>query len=344
MASATSLRVSTLPASQRIEKLIEAISKLPPESYAVARVCSEFVEGLKLDYTLNTTALALTKARRAIAKKLGGETHPAYALLLSGPAAARLGQVSVGLTALEVDVRKQNDRRRVNGYRRKQIAVTEDDALTMVKQARAMMNTNLVFDSTRHRSHGKRRWDIILCGLLLITGRRPFELTYLGGMETVSKKPRLVLFSGQAKTRDAATAQTAPYEIPVLAPASEIIRGLNRLREAFPLHEGKLARENAADAIHDLYKTDLGATVRAYYPTWKARDLRALYGIISYHAYAPPEMAHAVWLSEVLGHSNLADSADGDIRYARKADTLTSAYYERFYIPTLSRSTRLRLP
>lgn len=329
-----------VPASQRITQLLVAIDKLPATEAAIAPLAAEFVDGLKADYTLNTTALALTRARRAIVAKFG-ESHPAYALLLSGPAAAKIGRRGVGLTAMETDVRRQNDRRRVNAYRRRQVSLTEAEARKMVRTARAMIATSLTFDNPRHRSFGLPRWDIILAGLLLLTGRRPFEIAYLGSFAPVKGKPRWVEFSGQAKTRDAATAQTTPYQIPALAPANEIIAAFTTLRLAFPT-VGKIERSRAAEAIHDLYKTDLGATVHSYFPQWRARDLRALYGSISYHTYAPTEMAYAVWLSDVLGHATLADEP-GATTETRKADTLTSAYYERFYIPTLSRSQRLRL-
>ena len=331
----------SIPASQRIARLLEALDKLPANEAAIAPLASAFVEGLKADYTLNTTALALTRARRAIVAKFG-ESHPAYALLLSGPAAAKIGRRGVGLTALETDVRRQNDRKRVNAYRRHQVSLTEGEARKLVRTARAMIATSLTFDSPRHRSFGLPRWDIIMAGLLLLTGRRPFEISYLGSFASVKGKPRWTEFAGQAKTRDAANAQTSPYQIPVLAPASEIIAAFTTLRLAFPAVGKNIPRDRAAEAVHDLYKTDLGATVHAYFPQWRARDLRALYGSISYHAYAPTEMAYAVWLSDVLGHATLADDPDATSE-ARKADTLTAAYYERFYIPTLSRSDRLRL-
>lgn len=296
----------------------------------------EFVAGLKADYTLNTVALQLTRARKEITARFGAR-HPAYRLLLSGAAAARLGGSSVGLTMLETDVRRRQARLRVSSYLRAQIALPISQIRALLAQACALITTEAVFEHPSHSSFGRLRWDLILAGLLLLTGRRPIELLCLGHFEAAEADH--LLFSGQAKTRDAACARNSPYTIPVLAPPGQVLTAIDRLRQHAPSLQVAVRRDKLAESVHNLYKNDLGHAIRSHFSPWKAQDLRPIYGLISYHRFAPENMAFSPWLADVLGHSLI--SAATPNQHARQADTLTTAYYERYYIPDLARNQRL---
>jgi hypothetical protein len=346
LAKAQATKPPTEPISLRIRKLMASLGKKDASAMTAAALrplLLRYTAGLRRDYTLDTLALYLCMTRKAVAAKYGAN-HPAVICLLSGPTAAKSGVLSAGLTTKESDHRRSLDRERVNGYRREQIGFTSERALALIATGRRLIATSEVFDpESRHRSAGKPRWDLLLAGLLILTGRRPCELTSYGKLSPIKDRPMWAEFEGQAKTRGSDNARSAPYPIPLLAPANVIISALTRLQRAFPSPPATTPRARLATAIHDAYKTDLGASVAAYFPDFCARDLRALYGAISYHVYAPPEMALTIWLSEVLGHSLLAGGSATDTATAAMADTLTAANYERFYLSDLARSDKLKL-
>jgi hypothetical protein len=55
----------------------------------------------------------------------------------------------------------------------------------------------------------------------------------------------------------------------------------------------------------------------SHFPGYSAYDLRAVYGRLSFHLFAPANMVDLAWFQLQLGHT----------------DTITSAFYQRYYLP-----------
>lgn len=187
-------------------------------------------------------------------------------------------------------------------------------------------------------------------GLLIVTGRRPVEVFTTGEFARMQLRQGSraytkwsVTFAGQAKTRGkAGTQHDKAYEIPVLAPADEVVQAFERLR-AHPKAQTKLAitathvptlrwaemtpedfkRSNSVygrivtamkgDDEHepmfaDLWPGDVPLT---------AYDFRALYAEIAYLMFAPKTVSKNSYFNGILGHT--AKDIETGLSYMRFA-------------------------
>lgn len=307
--------------SEQLEAFIKRVRKAGRDRRKLRALLEREVANLRAKHTLNSVAYYLTLYRGALKKRLGPD-HDAIPLLLSAPAAQRFGVKSVGLTANEVVTRKNADRRRVAGYQHSRLPIKDPGRL--IQKAIALVKNPGIYDAGPLIR--RPRLDNLCAGLLLLTGRRSIELVS-GSFKKHGK--HTVLFGGQRKTRQAEGTRQSAYPIHVLAPPALILEATTSLRSL---------------AIPEGIVTRIGESVRRLFPGFKARDLRAVYARLSYHAFAPEGMADLAWFAQELGHKSVLEEATPSTRRsAQIADTLTASYYQRFYVPGL-RGHRLRLP
>jgi Telomere resolvase len=149
--------------------------------------------------------------------------------------------------------------------------------------------------------------------LMLLTGRRKIEILRTGHLSAVPAGTALsenapaehtLVFDGQAKTRGAVSAQTAPYPIPVLAKPQLVLDAFARLRDSYDC--AYLTNEQ----VHNRTSKTLNGYVAQFFSddagnAMMPKDLRAAYATIAWEWFAPPHIAQSAYIARILGHSEL---------------------------------------
>lgn len=150
------------------------------------------------------------------------------------------------------------------------------------------------------------RWDDLLTGLALATGRRLTELLKTGRF--FPKTQYTVTFDGQLKRRDLAL---KPYEIPVLVDAEIVLAAWHRLRsledctsldnEQVAQRYSKTASENAVRQLSGLIPQ------RSTKEDLYTHAFRAVYARLVVLHYCPVAVNDLVYVNAVLGHYQATD-------------------------------------
>jgi hypothetical protein len=310
----------TATQAERAEKFAEILRRLRSKT-KIAKAAKEFVEELRASLekkTAGALAVVLYRVRRVVAEKLG-EKHPAIAMLCSEPVALAAGvnpKHVAGMSRADIRRLREHTRQRVLRFQHSQIAIPSPAAIVRRAVAVARME--------RYNNAGRFLWENTLAGLMLLTGRRPVELAMVGHFAPSKRGSQWASFSGQAKARGR---EVPPFDIPLLGlPYQEISNLVRRLRRHCPVfrdekHCHNLVASNLHFAATDFFSD---AISRAY-------DLRAVYARLTYHAFAPENCTDLAWFANVLGHIVLKDTDPS--KSAERADTITAANYQRFYVP-----------
>lgn len=184
--------------------------------------------------------------------------------------------------------------------------------LEMVQKANAMLKSDSAYE--------------LLAGLMLVTGRRQYELLSTGTFETIVTGIRTqpgakfrgidrwnVLFSGQAKTRNApGTKHEDAFPIPVLAPAQLVVEALERLRES---HLGRswvgISNEELHErGGHSIFRNEIELRYTQLWPygkkphgvSFKPMYLRKIYAEIAWKMHPHPNLSKPAYLAKILGH------------------------------------------
>lgn len=152
-------------------------------------------------------------------------------------------------------------------------------------------------------------------GLLVVSGRRPFEIfttarfdraPLASGAKHAFEK-WAVLFTGQAKTRAAMGSRfDEAFPIPVLAPAGDVIEALHRLRtsasgrEWIGIHRDDFSRE-VRIGLRNLVPDLFGDLWPAYVPL-TPKCFRSLYAEIAYRMFCSPAVSKPGYFAAILGH------------------------------------------
>lgn len=152
-------------------------------------------------------------------------------------------------------------------------------------------------------------------GLIMMTGRRFRELLQTGELSLIqsengSRRTQrwLLDFSGQLKTKEGeGTMYEKTFAIPTLAPAKEVLRYFNGLREsklgkAWMDMSPELLNKRVNQALNKRLKR---SEIANYWPAGKSltiKELRALYAEVAYKNFHP-KMIRAHYFSAILGHS-----------------------------------------
>lgn len=164
------------------------------------------------------------------------------------------------------------------------------------------------------------RYILRTAGLMLLTGRRVIEVLKTGRFQRARYRTDALIFSGQAKTREAEGTRTSAYTIPVLTEANSILEAHQRIRD----EKGKDFDAKPNNKVTTGVSKMLTEVVReAFGHDFKPKDLRSAYAQICYHQFCPPQKSDTVYFSEILGHKLLGDET---------SDLMTAQSYRDFYI------------
>lgn len=154
-------------------------------------------------------------------------------------------------------------------------------------------------------------YDLII-GLCLLTGRRAAEIACTAEFEIIDDYH--LMFKGQLKTKT--RGELNPFIIPTLTKTDLIMTSLNKLR----LVQSDLINNPAL--FHNRASKNLSLRVKKHFEPFfkdpKIKDLRSLYGEISYYLLDDNSITKMRYMSDILGHG--------------ETDNLTGQSYLDFYI------------
>lgn len=164
-----------------------------------------------------------------------------------------------------------------------------------------------------------------------LTGRRPVEVLKAGEFQ-IGFGANEIIFSGQAKTRDALGRARDAYEIPALADRDAILEAVTRLRAELTVPTKRVERPLAELDAREL-NDRVGKSLRQIGERefgMSPQDLRAAYATIA-HARFASDRGTFPYFAQVLGH-NALDEKTG-LSYAKYAvrgrETVTLRGMER---------------
>lgn len=139
-------------------------------------------------------------------------------------------------------------------------------------------------------------------GLCALTGRRAAEIGSSAKFEVVNGDPLCVLFDGQLKGRD--RNDLTQYKIPVLADSALIVSCINSIRNDKPLFI------NNPEKFHNAASKELNLRCKKFFNfvtdgDLKVKDLRSIYGELSYMFHDDRSIAKTKFIAGVLGHGEL---------------------------------------
>lgn len=171
---------------------------------------------------------------------------------------------------------------------------------------------------------------LVVIGLMGVTGRRFVEIMSMGTLtaklqehENVKVVEKWMLcFQGQAKTRQKEHTQfDKVYNIPLLAPAKEVLDAFNRLRNS--VEGAEWAKQNSEElnagigsqiARQLLRHPDIKKNLPKKL-SYSLKTLRPIYAEIVYSEFAPDHVAKHVYFAQILGH--LEEDIESALSYMR---------------------------
>lgn len=164
----------------------------------------------------------------------------------------------------------------------------------------------------------RMRWSTAaaIAALCALTGRRPYEVAVTGHFRPDPDYNHQVLFSGQAKTRDAARS-AMEFPIPVLGDRDLILEGIEKVQSTI----GDREMENKV--FSQRFAKEIGIQSKKVFEDGhgnpiKPSDLREAYAAVAHYEFAPKNISVIQYMNDVLGH---------------KTDQLTTTlYYIGFYV------------
>ncbi|WP_067574483.1 protelomerase family protein [Nocardia acidivorans] len=146
-----------------------------------------------------------------------------------------------------------------------------------------------------------------IAALCALTGRRPVEVALRGRFAPVPTDRNQVVFSGQAKTRDAERAE-APYTIPILGDRELILSAIEKLRT-----EVDQTIDNKQFSAK--YNKEIGLASKKAFQDLNGKplipsDLREAYAAVAYYEFAPRNVLDIAYKCEILGHKLIDTTLD----------------------------------
>ncbi|WP_282781903.1 protelomerase family protein [Nocardia sp. CC201C] len=146
-----------------------------------------------------------------------------------------------------------------------------------------------------------------IAALCALTGRRPVEVALRGTFAPVPDNRYQVVFSGQAKTRDAERA-TAPYTIPILGDRDLILEAIEKLRT-------EIDQNIDNKQFSAKYNKEIGLASKKAFHDCDGKplipsDLREAYAAVAYYEYAERNVLDIAYKCEILGHKFMDTTLD----------------------------------
>ncbi|CAM9453583.1 unnamed protein product, partial [Phaeothamnion confervicola] len=148
-----------------------------------------------------------------------------------------------------------------------------------------------------------------LLGVAIVTGRRMIELAKTGSFEQTSCT-YAVLFHGQAKKKYAEFGADTPYVIPVLAPTSDVIQCVERIRQLRcfdDIDNDDVHRRIGVQANCAAKKLFSNKSLLELHAVPTFHNARMIYGHLTFYKFNH-SMSINLWLKTVLGHDGLETS------------------------------------
>lgn len=154
-----------------------------------------------------------------------------------------------------------------------------------------------------------KRWSNpkAIAALCALTGRRPVEVALRGTFTPVPGNRHQVVFSGQAKTRDAERA-VAPYVIPILGDREMVLEAIEKLRTE--VDQTITNKEFSAK-----YNKEIGLASKKAFKDGDGNplipsDLREAYAAVAYYEFAERNVLDIAYKCEILGHKFMDTTLD----------------------------------
>lgn len=270
---------------QRIAEFVEKVSNTPPDKLRMIAM-SELswihnrrkANGQKFSALTNRNLI--TAYRHVLTEKFGAYS-PVSAYLRYSPAR-----------------KEEYDRHQAEARKAKHQDVRPLDPDTYVDTALIMLG-EVMF----------RRWSNpkAIAALCALTGRRPVEVALRGHFTPVPDSRHQVVFSGQAKTRDAERAQ-ASYVIPILGDRDMVLEAIKKLREE--VDQNLENKEFSAK-----YNKEIGLASKKAFHDGNGNplipsDLREAYATVAYYEFADRNVLDIAYKCEILGHKFIDTTLD----------------------------------
>ena len=158
-----------------------------------------------------------------------------------------------------------------------------------------------------------QRWDEIVVGLAVTTGRRLSEVLKTG--EFFLEEPYTITFAGQLKRKDKLL---TPYEIPTLCEARLVIDAWQRLRDlkaCTDIDEKQISHDLGpiVSETTDRYFTSY-VPVRNGGETLYTHLIRTIYGQLASRYYGPDHVVDLTFMARIYGHHWIVE-ATGKTQY-----------------------------
>jgi hypothetical protein len=179
-------------------------------------------------------------------------------------------------------------------------AVSEEKLQARLEQQQLIENPQAIV-ARAEKLLASSRWDDLVTGLAVVTGRRLTELLKTGRF--FPKTLSTVIFDGQLKRRDV---NLKPYEIPVLTSAELVISAWRRLRHLEDCTG--LDNEQVAQKYHKAASENAARQFAGLIPQKSATEdlhthtLRATYAHIAVLWFCPLPVSDRSYVNAILGH------------------------------------------
>ncbi len=270
---------------QRIGEFVARVSDLPPEKLRMVALAElswihnrKKADGQK--YSALTNRNLVAAYRFALAAKFG-EYSPASKYLRYSPAR-----------------KEEYDQHQAETRKAKHQDVRPLDPDEYVNTALVLLGEVML-----------ERWSNpkAIAALCALTGRRPVEVALRGQFVPVPGSRYQVVFSGQAKTRDAERA-VAPYTIPILGDRDLIMEAIEKLRS-------EIDQNIDNKQFSAKYNKEIGLASKKAFQDLDDRplipsDLREAYAAVAYYEYAERNVLDIAYKCEILGHKLMDTTLD----------------------------------
>jgi hypothetical protein len=289
--------MSTVVRIQEFLTSLDSISFTDIDSYrkAVNRLCKKELDYLRGHVELTTLRRYRTDYRNAIRKHYEGKDLPTvYKDKKNNGKPTHIAVKYFSLTRNEVATYADHEKERKDSY----LKVFNSD-LEVSDNRLVIINPNEMVNIAVSLLGSDSAYDIAT-GLLLLTGRRTVEIWKMGAFEY--KQPNLVIFSGQAKTRDSENAKTS-YPIFTLCDAHLVCQALGKLRglKDFSNSTEREVNSSTSTRLSRVVKRNFNSFILGYDGLLEAKDLRSIYVHIAHHLFASHTVITA-FASDILGH------------------------------------------
>ena len=264
-------------AISRIEWFLHTIKNTPADK--IPQVCTTELEYLRANYEPSSMRRALTNYRNGVKNHIGNDQLESIIL--------------------------------------KCLVMTENECLALATAKEKQLSNDLLhlrplneidrYIQTAVDLLTASSYQLRVLALCALTGRRAAEIGCTAKFERIEGDPLNVLFTGQLKTKGRGNLDA--FKIPVFTDSAKIIKSLKTIRSEKPQFI------NAPEKFHNAASKPLNVYCKKTFSfvtdsEIKVKDLRSIYGELSYMFNDDPTIAKQKYMSQVLGHA-LDDNATG---------------------------------